>query len=131
MHPLTGSWIANIEKSSRDPNHQFSRATMAFEVDGDRVTLTYGGINASGRQEHGSQTLVADGNAHPVPQAAGYTATTTIDRHSMRSTATKDGQPVGESVYAVAADGLTMTATVAGIDASGRHFDQVIVFDRE
>jgi hypothetical protein len=26
---------------------------------------------------------------------------------------------------------LTMTATVSGIDASGRHFDQVIVFDRE
>jgi len=131
MHPLTGSWIANIEESRRDPNHQFSRATMHFAVDGDRVTLTFGGINASGREEHGSQTFLADGKEHPVPQAAGYVASTTIDQQSLRSAAIKDGQIVGQALYAVSDDGMKMTASVSGIDASGRNFDQIIVFDRE
>jgi hypothetical protein len=31
MHALTGTWIANLEQSRRDPNHQFHRATMRFE----------------------------------------------------------------------------------------------------
>jgi hypothetical protein len=104
---------------------------MQFAVDGNHVTLTYGGINASGREEHGSQTFLADGKEHPVPQAASYVATTTIDQRSLRSLASKDGQSVGQSVYAVSEDGRTMTATVSGIDASGRHFEQIIVFDRE
>jgi hypothetical protein len=131
MHALTGSWIANIEKSRRDPGHQFSRATMRFAVDEDRVTLTYGGINASGRDEHGSQTFVADGVEHPVQEAAGCVATTTINPGSLRLVATRDGEILGQSVYTVSEDGRTLTATVSGVDASGRHFEQVIVFDRE
>jgi hypothetical protein len=31
----------------------------------------------------------------------------------------------------VSPDGQTMTATVSGIDAAGKTFDQVIVFDRK
>src|SRR5215216_3170783 len=30
MHALTGSWIANIDRSHRDPNHLFHRATIRF-----------------------------------------------------------------------------------------------------
>ena len=131
MHPLSGSWIANIDKSRRDPHHQFSQATMRFEVDAEQVVLTYGGINASGRQEHGSQALLADGQEHPVPQAAGTVATTTLDPQSLQVVASQNGQIVGRSVYAVSHDGLIMTATVSGVDASGRPFEQVIVFDRE
>ena len=131
MHALTGSWIANIDKSIRDPNHQFSRATMQFAVDGDQVTLSYGGINARGHEERGSQAFVADGKDHPVQHAAGYVATTTIDQQSLRSVATRDGEIVGASVYAVSEDGRAMTATVSGIDGSGKHFEQIILFDRE
>lgn len=29
MNPLTGTWIANIEKSQRHANHQFKSATIA------------------------------------------------------------------------------------------------------
>jgi hypothetical protein len=131
QHPLTGSWIANIEASRRDPNHQFQRATMRFAVDGDAVTLTYGGINASGRTEHGAQTLRADGAEHPVPEAPGINAVTTLQPAALRTEARKDSVVVGGARYEVSPDGQVMTATVSGIDAAGRRFDQVIVFDRE
>jgi hypothetical protein len=43
----------------------------------------------------------------------------------------RQGQELtGPATYTVSGDGKTLTATVAGIDAAGRSFDQVIVFDR-
>jgi hypothetical protein len=102
---------------------------MRFEVDGNQVTLTYGGVNASGRQEQA--TLSADGHDHPVAQARGVVVNTTLAPRALHSIARKDGQIVGRSVYDVAEDGRTMTATVSGVDTSSKSFDQVIVFDRE
>jgi hypothetical protein len=37
----------------------------------------------------------------------------------------------GRATYLVSYDGSTLTATVEGIDAGGKAFDQVIVFDRQ
>jgi hypothetical protein len=50
--------------------------------------------------------------------------------HALTTEATRDGAVIGSGTYAVSADGQTLTATVAGIDAAGKHFEQVIVFDR-
>lgn len=131
MHALVGTWIANLEQSQRDPNHQFQRATMRFDVAGETVSLVYGGINASGRQEHGRQVLHADGQEHAVQEAPGIVAVTALEPGLLRTTATKDGVVVGRAAYKASDDGRTMTATVSGVDAAGRAFDQVIVFDRE
>ena len=79
MHALTGMWIANIDHSRRDPNHQFHRATMRFDLVGDRVSLFYGGLNASGRQEQGGKSFHADGQEHAVPEAPGVVAISTLE----------------------------------------------------
>jgi hypothetical protein len=42
----------------------------------------------------------------------------------------KDGVALGRGTYEVDEEGRTLTATVSGVDASGKPFDQVIVFDR-
>jgi hypothetical protein len=131
MHALTGTWIANVEQSRRDPNHQFSRATMHFEVAGDIVKLTYGGINASGRHEEGGQTLHADGHEHAVPEASSIVTISTLDARELKSVGLKDGTEIGRASYEVSEDGRTMTATTSGIDAKGKTFEQMIVFDRE
>ena len=130
-HPLTGMWIANIEQSRRDPHHQFHSATMRFEVSGDQITLAYGGINASGRQEHDTRTITADGRERVVPEASDVKAVSTLDAQALRTVATKDGAEIGRSDYVVSNGGRTMTATVSGIDAQGHRFEQIIVFGRE
>ena len=130
MHPLIGSWIANIEKSSRHENHRFANATMHFAVADDEVRLSYEGVNASGTSERSEQVLRADGLPHDHPLAPGVVVTNSLGPRGFQSSATKDGAMMGHGSYDVSEDGNTMTATVTGIDGSGKAFEQVIVFDR-
>ena len=133
MHPFLGTWIANLEKSRRHANHQFQSATLTFDISGDVVSITHGGVNMSGKAESGKTVLHADGIEHAVsPQAPGVVAATRwIGTSVLATEASKDGRSVGRATYAVSDDGNTLTATVSGIDAAGKAFDQVIVFDRE
>jgi hypothetical protein len=130
--PFVGSWTANLSRSKLDPNHQFERATLEFALAGDTVTITHGGINASGQQESGVIELQADGKEHPFPGAPGIVHVTRwIGKHVLETVGKKGDQVTGRGVYEVSADGKTLTATVSGTDASGTEFEQVIVFDRE
>jgi hypothetical protein len=131
VHLLAGTWIANLDKSRRDPNHQFHRATIRFEVAGDVVSIAYGGVNASGRDEQGAQRLTADGQEHPLAEAPGLVAVSTLERCVLRTVATKDGAVMGRAAYEVSEDGKTLTATVSGRDGTGTPFEQRVVFDRE
>ena len=133
MNPLIGTWVANIDKSRRHANHLFHAASLTVEAAGDAIRLTHSGVNASGKQESGTTTLVPDGLEHPAsPDAPGVMMLTTwTTPYTLETQARKDGQVLGKGTYAVSADGRTLTATVAGIDGAGKAFDHVIVFDRE
>ena len=130
MHPLTGTWTANLAKSQSHVNHQFQRVTMQFEVDGLAVSLRFEGVNHAGQAEEGVRRFEADGVAHPDAAAPGVQSTTTLTDRCLEVTATKDNALAGRAAYEVSEDGTTLTATTAGIDANGRAFDQVVVFDR-
>ena len=131
MHPLAGTWIADVDRSRRDANHQFQQATIRFEVTGTSVSLAYGGINAGGRQEHGRQTLHADGREHPLAEAPEVLAVATLEPRALRTAAFKGRNTIGRASYEVSEDGRTMTAVVSGIDAAGKTFDQIIAFNRD
>jgi hypothetical protein len=133
MDPFTGTWVANISQSRRHPNHLFESAALRFDVSTDTVTLTHSGVNMSGKQESGTTVLHPDGAEHPVsPQAPGVVVVTTwVGSHTLETVAKKDGKIVGRGLYEVSPAGNTLTATVAGTDAGGALFEQVIAFDRE
>ena len=61
-----------------------------------------------------------------VVAVAGWVGTRILE-----TTAKKDGKVVGHGRYEICDDGQTLTATVAGIDASGKDFEQIIVWNRE
>lgn len=132
MNPFLGTWIANIEKSRRHANHQFQSATLKFEISGDVLSLTHGGVNMAGKHESGTTVLKVDGLDHPVsPQAPGVVvATRWVGAHLLEMVSKKDRHAVGSGSYEVSDDGITLTATVAGTDAAGARFEQVIVFER-
>ena len=132
MSAFLGTWVANLEKSRRHANHQFQSATLTFEVSGDAVSLTHAGVNMAGKTESGTTVLQADGQEHPVsPQAPGVIAVTEwVGTHMLAMEARNDERVVGSATYSVSDDGKMLTATVAGIDAAGKSFDQVIIFDR-
>jgi hypothetical protein len=131
MHPLCGSWTANLAKSQRHANHQFQNATLRIEIHDDIVQLTQAGVNMSGKQESSTLSLHVDGVEHPIPQAPGVVSLCRwVGTHALESIGKKDGVLVGHGTYAASDDGQMMTATVRGVDAQGASFEQVIVFDR-
>ena len=132
MNLFLGTWIADLEKSRRHTNHQFQSATLTFEASGDAVSLTHAGVNMAGKAESGTTVLHTDGHEHPVSsQAPGVVAVTKwLGPRVLSTEARKDGRAIGSATYAVSEDGKTLTASVRGVDAAGKSFDQVIVFDR-
>jgi len=131
-HPFAGAWNANLEKSQRHENHQFKSAKLQFEITPDLVVLTYSGINMSGKQEGSTRKIHPDGKEHPVAEAPGVAEIAKwVGPNKLEVVAKKDGKVAGQSSYEVSSDGKTLTATVKGIDAKGRPFEQVIVFDHE
>jgi hypothetical protein len=132
MNPFNGTWIANLSKSQRHPNHQFQSAKLCFEVSQNTVLLMHEGINMAGQYESGKTVLHPDGKEHEFPQAPGVMVMTDwVSTHRIDTKAWKDGQIVGHGAYEVSLDGATLTATVSGTDASGAAFQQTIIFDRE
>ncbi|HET7218776.1 MAG TPA: hypothetical protein VFJ02_12050 [Vicinamibacterales bacterium] len=133
MDPFSGTWVANLDKSRRHANHQFHSATLQFDVSGPQISLTQSGINMSGKSESSTIMLHADGQERPVsPQAPGVVVVARwIGTHVLETIGKRSDEIIGRGVYEVSPDGRTLTATVAGVDAQGAPFDQVIVFDRE
>ena len=133
MNPFTGSWAANLEKSRRHENHQFASATMTFEVTDDAVSMAYTGVNAAGKVESSALVFHPDGKEHPIsPQAPGVMMVSTWEgTHRLNTEARKGDAVLGRGSYEVSADHEVLTATMAGIDASGAAFEQVIVFERQ
>ena len=133
MDPFTGTWIANLSRSQRHPNHLFESATLTIAVSGDTVTLTHAGVNMSGQPESGTTILRADGKEHPASEQAPEIVVVTrwVGSHILDMVAKKDGEVIGQGTYEVSSDGSTLTAKVWGTDANGAPFEQVIVSDRE
>jgi len=133
MNPFSGTWVANIAKSTRHHNHQFQSATLRFDVSGDEIALTQSGVNMSGKAESSTLKFQADGEERPVsPQAPGIMVVTRwLGTHGLETIGKRGDETIGRGTYEVSADGRTLTAKVYGVDAQGGMFEQEIVFDRE
>ena len=130
--PFDGTWIANISKSKRHPNHLFKSAALTFTVSDGIVTLSYRGVNMSGAEEKGITTFHPDGKEHPLEGLpGGLEVSRWLTPRILKTVATKDRKVIGQSTFEVSGDGKTLTANLSGTDASGAKFEQVIVCDRE
>jgi hypothetical protein len=106
--PFIGTWTANVAKSRRHPLNPFRGATMRFDVDGPRVTITDDVVGPDGRTEHGKHTIVVDG--HERPAGSGYSLTAAWrNPHVLETIGRKDGEVIGRGRYEVTDDGTTMT----------------------
>src|SRR5688500_5534470 len=121
-NPFVGTWTANLSKSRRHPVNQFQSATLQVEVVGDTVTIMDIVVDASGREEHGKNTILVDGNEHASEERNGYVLLATWrGSHVLETVAKKDGQVAGWGRNEVSDDGKTLT--ISGDE-------QMIVLDR-
>ncbi len=119
-NPFVGTWTANLSKSRRHPANQFQNATLQFEVDGDAVTITDVVVDDSGRENHGRNTVRADGIEHRHGNRY-VLMSRWLGAHVLEVVAKKDGQIEGWVTYEVSTDGKTLTLSAG---------EQLGVFDR-
>jgi hypothetical protein len=132
--PLVGTWTLNPARSEFDVNHRPQAATLVIERDDEGGYV----IKAEGISEKGqpcteaSQTLVPDGQPHPVPNLPGLAMIST--RPDARTIHTdvrrEDGSIAGQGTYLVSIDGRSLTAITSGFDSQLRQFKQHTSWDR-
>jgi hypothetical protein len=133
--PFVGTWKLNVEKSEFDANHRPTAGTMVFELDAQGHYL----MTAEGRNEKGEKVaerptrFIPDGNGHPIADFPGLkTVHTRPDPNTIAGEARReDGSVVGGGMYAVSADGKSLTATTSGWDSQLRQFKLRTVWDRQ
>jgi hypothetical protein len=121
VNPFTGRWTANVAKSKRHPLNTFQQATLEFDVAGDVVTIRHIAVEASGREERDTNTMLVDGKEHLVDRhgngyVARWLAPSTLDVEARQHERT-----VARGTYEISADGQTMIVSTA---------EQRIVLDR-
>jgi hypothetical protein len=128
--PFVGTWHINQSKSRQLPDNPFERATLHFDVVDDIVTITSVAVDASGREERGTNTIRADGREHA--SAHGYALLARWrGAHLIEAVVKKDGQQVSRVTYDVSQDGRTLTVSAASAAHDGYPaVDRLTVFDR-
>jgi len=133
-NPFIGTWILNLEKSQFDADHRPAGGKMIFELGPEgRLLMTAEGIGGNGAKvAERPQEFVPDGIVRPLDGLPGLSSVcrspnaSTLEAEARRD----DGMVVGKGVYAVSADGKTLTATTSGVDSQLRQFEIRTVWDR-
>lgn len=120
VNPFVGKWTANLSKSKRHPSNLFQSATLQFAVVGDTVTIVDVVIDESGRETHGENTILVDGNEYVSENGYALVARW-VGSHVLETEAKKDGLSAGWGKYEVSEDGQKLTITSD---------EQMIVLDR-
>ena len=133
-HPLVGTWTLNGSRSQFDPNHRPQAATLVIErSDEGAYVIKAEGISEKGQKvTEKTQTIVPDGQPHPVPDFPGLAMTSTRpEANALHSEVRReDGSIAGQGTYVVSADGRSLTAITAGFDTQLRQFEQRTSWDR-
>jgi hypothetical protein len=132
---FVGTWKLNPERCEFDPNHRPTSGRLVFERDAQgKYVMKAEGTDAKGQKVvERPQTIIPDGQAHPVPDFPGLSAfATQPNPHELQAQVKReDGSIVGEGAYVISPDGTSMTATAAGFDTQLRRFETRTVWDRE
>lgn len=131
--PLIGTWKLNLAKSKYDPGPPpQSQITKYAPFGKDGVKRTIDGVNARGEKDQREENYSFDGKEHPVnnPEAdAGVNRR--MDAYTTERILTKGGRLINALRRVVSKDGKSLTITELGINAQGKPFSIVQVYDKQ
>jgi hypothetical protein len=129
--PFDGIWQLNLAKSNlTGPVAGTKSLTSYFHGEGQNRRDTIVGIDAQGNPFSGVYMHIYDGQPHPTTGSPGYDASayTRVDAHTINYSLTKAGKLVETGTLVVSQDGKTLTVTEKGTNASGREYNDVLVY---
>jgi hypothetical protein len=106
---------------------------VTIQEEGQNHKVTAVGIDAEGKPTSNVFNFIYDGMPHPATGSPNFDAiaSTRVDAYTTIISRTKAGKLVRASIDVVSRDGKTLTGTTAGIEASGRQFNIINVYDKQ
>jgi hypothetical protein len=129
-----GTWKLNVAKSKFDPGPPSKSETRTYESTGDGYKFSGERVAADGSTHPEGFTVKYGGKDSPITGDAAGSDTVNVklvDANHIDSTSKKDGKVLYTSTVVVSKDGKVMTITSKGTDASGKHFNNVAVYDKQ
>jgi hypothetical protein len=130
-----GTWKLNVQKSkfqasppSKSETRVVTTGPMGMHVSVDRV-------DAEGNAQQFEYTTNLDGKNYPIvgqgPYGADSIAANLTSPNTIQSTLKNGGKVVATANTVVSSDGKVVTITTKGVDAGGKHFLEVRVYEKQ
>jgi hypothetical protein len=132
-NPIIGTWELNAGKSTYGAGNPPKKDIRTFSADGDGYKYLSTGTAADGTPFVRTYTAHYDGKDYPTtgqPDAESI-AIKRIDRFTTETVQKRGGKVVITSTRVVSKDGKSFTLTSKGVNAMGKEFTNVLVFDRK
>jgi hypothetical protein len=127
--PLVGTWTLNLTKSKyATPAPKGMTITFASAAKGYVVSID--AIGPDGQPQKWGYTSSFDGSENPV---SGNPSIDTVVARTRTGTVEylKAGKVVSTTASVMSDDGKTLTVTVKVVDAQGKEFTNVVVYDKQ
>jgi hypothetical protein len=127
-----GTWKLNEAKSKIAPGAA-KNTTVVYEVAGDEVKVIVDGVDKDGKPSHNEWTGKFDEKDYPVTgdPTSDMRAYKMVDDHTLALTVKKDGKITVTGKIVVSPDGKSRTLTTNGVDADGKKFKSIAVYDKQ
>jgi hypothetical protein len=138
-HPLDGTWILNVAKSTYDPPSLAPKSgTQVYRVTGDTLIGVNDGVDSQGRTTHSEYTVKFDGKDYPWTGTIAGQPNTSQDTVSFRKIDDRTFEILNKLKGAVvvtqrtvlAADGKSRTTTTIGTNAQGQKISNVTLLEK-
>ena len=130
--PQMGTWKLNEAKSKLAQGGP-KNTTVVYEASGDMIKVTVDGVDASGSATHNEWTGKFDGKyydetGNPAADKRSYRR---VNTRTLSMREQKGDKIVTTATITVAANGKSRTVVSDGTNASGQHFHNVAVYDKQ
>ena len=131
--PFVGTWKINLAKTKYDPGPPPKSLIRKYEPQGAGIKATTEGIDGEGKPILVWTVLTFDGKDCAIHGAQNYdTGTATrIDANTWKAVLKKSGKQVGTVTLAVSGGGKILTISGKAIDAKGRPYHNIAVYDKQ
>ena len=133
--PWLGTWKVNIAKSKYDPGPAPTTPgiTKREALAGGQLKTTTDGVNAQGQKTHTDFTFKLDGKDYPITGSPEFDMQSTrqIDANTRLVVSKKNGAVTRVIRSTLARDGKSYTNESIGINAQGRAYHNINVYEKQ
>ena len=127
-----GTWKLNEAKSKFAPGAAKNNKVV-YEAAGDDIKVTVDGMDGEGNTTHNEWTGKFNGKFYPVTTdpTSDERSYKVVNSRTLKLTGRKGSKVTINGTIMVSANGKTRTVTTSGLDAKGKRFRTVAVYDKE